>query len=116
MNIVEIIIAIPMISVSEKLLESQTAEITHAETGSMLEMMLALVGPISRIPSRKKAYAMTVPKRIIAAVDIISGAEICGDTSHGLKTGIKPIPPRVSPQPSTVGVSETLKRGMGKIE
>ena len=55
MNIVEIIIAIPMISVSEKLLESQTAEITHAETGSMLEMMLALVGPISRMPSRKKA-------------------------------------------------------------
>lgn len=114
MNIVEMIIAIPMISVSEKLLESHTAEITQAETGSMLEMMLALVGPISRMPSRKNAYAMTVPKIIIAAVERMSCDESCGAVSHGLKTGISPIPPRVIPQPSTVGVSETSKRGTGR--
>ena len=57
---------------------------------------------------------MTVPKRIIAAVDIISGAEICGDTSHGLKTGIRATPPIVIPQPSTVGVSDTSKSDTGR--
>ncbi len=60
---------------------------TVAETGSMLEITLALVAPMRRMPWIKKLYASTVPRIIMPPRAPKSSRLARGFISHGRNTG-----------------------------